>query len=251
MREDTDIPTEAGPPYPIRPEMVDRVFNARETRNRIRNLFSWTIQLDARYEFLTYLIAQRSFDSEDPRPQAVPIAHIREAALDEWREGFSSDSSFWMFEVLLEEMVGLGILRESSDKQYAIRTRNLRMLLGNDEEIERRFTDAKSRMAPPIFDPAQFRNTLGDETPSSLSADQENRLLSGRRAVGLVFGTRLGGLDRMRDSIEHAAKRRDGSPYVVVRWCGSTRWERMQRQGHGRTMPGDLSSLRTCRDFAS
>ena len=214
MREDTDISTEAGPPYPIRPEMVDRVFSARETRNRIRNLFSWTIQLDARYEFLTYLIAQRSFDNEDPRPQAVPIAHIREAALDEWREGFSSDSSFWMFEVLLEEMVGLGILRESSDKRYAIRTRNLRMLLGNDEEIERRFTDAKSRMAPPIFDPAQFRNTLTDETPSSLSADQEHRLLSGRRAVGLVFGTCLGGLDRMRDSIERAAKRRDGSPYV-------------------------------------
>ena len=214
MREATDVPTEAGPPYPIRPEMVDRVFNARETRNRIRNLFSWTIQLDARYEFLTYLIAQRSFDNEDSRPQAVPIAHIREAALDEWREGFSSDSSFWMFEVLLEEMVGLGILRESSDKRYAIRTRNLRMLLGNDEEIERRFADAKGRMAPPIFDPAQFRNTLSNETPSSLSADQENRLLSGRRAVGLVFGTRLGGLDRVRESIEQAARRRDGSPYV-------------------------------------
>ena len=110
MREDTDIRAETGPPYPIRPEMVDSVFNARETRDRIRNLFRWTIQLDARYEFLTYLIAQRSFDNEDARPQAVPIAHIREAALDEWREGFSSDSSFWMFEVLLEEMVGRGSL---------------------------------------------------------------------------------------------------------------------------------------------
>ncbi|MDE0456554.1 MAG: hypothetical protein OXI15_04610 [Chromatiales bacterium] len=214
MREDTDIRASAGPPYPIPPEMVDGVFNARETRNRIRNLFSWTIQLDARYEFLTYLIAQRSFDNEHARPQAMPIADIREAALDEWREGFSSDSSFWMFEVLLEEMVGLGILRESSDRQYAIRTRNLRMLLGNDDEMERRFADAKSRMAPPIFDPAQFRNTLSDGTPSSLSADQENRLLSGRRAVGLVFGTRLAGLDRVCDSIEQAAKRPDDSPYV-------------------------------------
>ena len=99
--------------------MVDRVFNARETRDRIRNLFSWTIQLDPRYEFLTYLIAQKSFDNEDVRPQAMPIAAIREAALSEWREGFASDSSFWTFEVLLEEMVGLGILREAADKQYA------------------------------------------------------------------------------------------------------------------------------------
>ena len=214
MREDPDLRAEAVPPYPIRPEMVDSVFNARETRTRIRDLFSWTIRLDARYEFLTYLIAQRSLDNEDACPQALPIAYIREAALDEWCEGFSSDSSFWMFEILLEEMVGLGILRESSDKQYAIRTRNLRMLLGDNAEIERRFADAKSRMAPPIFDLAQFRNTLSDETPSSLSADQENRLLSGRRAVGLVVGTRLAGLDRVRDSIEQAAKRPDGSPYV-------------------------------------
>ena len=214
MREEIDTLGETGPPYPIRPDMVDSVFNARETRNRIRNLFSWTIQLDPRYEFLTYLIARKSFDNEDARPQAVPIADIREAALEEWREGFSSDSSFWMFEVLLEEMVGLGILRESSDKQYAIRTRNLRMLLGNDDEIERRFADAKGRMAPPVFDPAQFRNTLGDDTPSSLSADQENRLLSGRYAVGLVFGTRLAGLDRVRDSIERAALRLDGNLYL-------------------------------------
>ena len=214
LRDEADTRGEAGPPYPILPDMVDRVFNARETRNRIRNLFSWTIQLDPRYEFLTYLIAQKSFDNEDARPQAMPIADIREAALAEWREGFSSDHSFWMFELLLEEMIGLGVLRETSDKQYTIRTRNLRMLLGSDDEIGRRFADAKSKIAPAIFDPAQFRNTLNDETPSSLSADQENRLLSGRYAVGLIFGTRLAGLDRLRDSLERAGERRDGSLYI-------------------------------------
>ena len=209
LREEANAGGGSGPPFPIQPELVDRVFAARETRNRIRNLFSWTIELDPRYEFLTYLIAQRSFDNEDARPQTVPVAEIRETALKQWREGFSSDPSFWMFEVLLEEMVGLGILRESSDKQYAIRTRNLRMLLGNDEEIERRFTDARSRMAPPIFDPAQYRNTLEDGTPSSFAADQESRLLSGGKAVALVFGTRLAGIDRVYDSIQDVTERWD------------------------------------------
>ena len=214
LREESYALSEAGPPYPIRPDLVDRVFNARETRDRIRNLFSWTIQLDPRYEFLTYLIAQKSFDNEDARPQAMPIAAIRDAALSEWPEGFASDSSFWTFEVLLEEMVGLGILREAADKQYAIRTRNLRMLLGNDDEIERRFTDAKNRIAPPIFDPAQFRSKLSDDTPSSLTAHQQSRLLSGRYAVGLVFGTHLAGLHRVGDSLRRAAEKWDESLFI-------------------------------------
>ena len=207
-----------GPPYSIRPELVDRVFNARETRDRIRNLFDWTIHLDVRYEFLTYLIAKESFDNEDARPQAMPIAAIRDAALSEWPKGFASDSSFWTFEVLLEEMVGLGILREAADKEYAIRTRNLRMLLGNDEEVERRFTDAKDKRGPAIFDPAQFRSKLSDDTPSALTSHQQNRLLSGGRyAVGLVFGTHLAGLDRVGESLERASAKWGESLFVKER----------------------------------
>ncbi|MDE0623435.1 MAG: AAA family ATPase [Bryobacterales bacterium] len=214
LREESYALNAEGPPYPIRPDLVDRVFNARETRDRIRNLFSWTIQLDPRYEFLTYLIAKESFDNEDARPQAMPIAAIRDAALSEWPKGFASDPSFWTFEVLLEEMVGLGILREARDKEYAIRTRNLRMLLGNDEEIERRFTDAKNKPAPAIFDPAQFRNPLSDDTPSSLTSHQQSRLLAGRYAVGLVFGTHLAGLDRVAESLRRASAKWGESLFI-------------------------------------
>ena len=214
LREDCYALNEGGPPYSIYPELVDRVFNARETRDRIRNLFRWTIELDSRYEFLTYLIAKESFDNEDARPQAMRIADIRDAALSEWRKGFASDSSFWTFEVVLEEMVGLGILREVADKKFAIRTRNLRMLLGNDEEIERRFTDAKIKPGPPIFDPAQFRSTLSDDTPSSLTSHQQRRLLSGRYAVGLVFGTHLAGLDRVGESLRQAGAEWEESLFV-------------------------------------
>ena len=142
------------------------------------------------------------------------IADIRDAALSEWRKGFVSDSSFWTFEVVLEEMVGLGILREVADKKFAIRTRNLRMLLGNDEEIERRFTDAKIKPGPPIFDPAQFRSTLSDYTPSSLTSHQQRRLLSGRYAVGLVFGTHLAGLDRVGESLRQAGAEWEESLFV-------------------------------------
>ena len=63
-------------------------------------------------------------------------------------------------------------------------------------------------MAPPTFDPAQFRITLDDETPSSLTADQENRFFYGQRNVLLVFGTRLAGLERVRESLEKVVEER-------------------------------------------
>lgn len=201
-------------PYTVGPEVVDRVFDSKETRGRIRNLFNWTIQLDPRYEFLTYLIAQQSFDNDNSWPRSVPIDEIRTAALREWRQGFDSDPSFWTFQVLLEEMVGLGILREVQGEGFAIRTRNLRMLLGNDDEIKQRFADAKAKTLPPTFDPSQSRRTLKDERISSLSAGLEERLVSNKQWVGLIFGTRLAGLDRIRESFEQLAKREEFSVTV-------------------------------------
>ena len=238
MRETENASDEDGPPFFIRPSIVDRVFNARETRNRVRNLFRWTIQLDPRYEFLAYLIAQRSFDNDDGRPQAMPIADVREAALRDWDVGFARDRSYWMFEILLDEMVGLGILRESSSRTYAIRTRNLRMLLGNDEEIARRLADACQREAPPVFDPSQFRNTLEDQTPSSLSAEQERRLFSGRKGVGLVFGTRMAGVDRVPESIQKASERPGGTLLYEGDWTQPAALPATLRRISRRRRPG-------------
>lgn len=203
-----------GPPWQVPRRMVDYVFDARETRERIRDMFSWTIVLDPRYKFLTYLMARESFYQDSVYPHGVPVGEIRNLALREWPEGFRDDTSYWMFEVLLEEMQGLGIVREtvvSRDGEdilaYAIRSRNLRMLIGNDDEIRRRFEDAKRSLPPARFEAAQFRGDLPDRTPASLTAGQCQRLLSHRKSVGLVFGARLSGLDRVTESLEREAER--------------------------------------------
>lgn len=190
-----------GPPYTIRREDIDRVFDSRETRDRIRDLFRWTIQLDPRYEFLTYLIARESFDNEDIESSSVSIEDIRNISLEDWSQGFDSDKSFWIFEVLLEEMVGLGILREMKDQRFSIRTRNLRMLLGNDDEIKQRYDDAKDRDPLEHPHPSEFRRTINGR-PAPLTAGQENKLLSTEPSVGLIFGSCLAGLDQVRQSLK-------------------------------------------------
>lgn len=195
----------AGPPYTIRREDIDRVFDSRETRDHIRDLFGWTIELDPRYGFLTYLIARESFDNENVESSGVSIADIRNTSLKDWSQGFDSDQSFWIFEVLLEEMVGLGILREVADQRFSIRTRNLRMLLGNDDEIKRRYDDAKDRDPLERPYPSEFRRTINGG-PAPLTAGQENRLLSREPSVGLIFGTCLAGLYQVRQSLEQLCK---------------------------------------------
>lgn len=195
-----------GPPYQISPEVVAEVADSKDTRDRILKLFKLTIELDSKYEFLTYLIAQQSFSDNDTRLKSVHIDDIWEKALQEWPQGFETDYNSEMFEILLDEMVGLGILRKVKNKEFTIRTRNLRMLLGNDDEIKRRLAEAKNRSSPPEFHPRLFRRSFSDGSLSSFTTEDEGWLLDSHVgfSVGIIFGTSLAGLDRVQESLEKA-----------------------------------------------
>ena len=220
-----------GPPYNIPSKTIRHVFDSKETRDRLQNIFSWTIQLDPRYEFLTFLIARQSLKNGDLRERGVSLSEIYEIALSEWRSGFATDSSFLTFEVLLEEMIGLGVLREISwnnsansfdaevgraqDRYFSIRTRSLRVLLGNDAEIERRYEDSKARTIP-TYDRSRFRRTIDDVDIAPLTAWQEELLLFDQFYVGLVFGTELSGVGQVAKALGQAAREMEVAPSPEV-----------------------------------
>ncbi len=194
-----------GPPYKISPEVVAEVADSKDTHDRILKLFKLTIELDSKYEFLTYLIAQQSFSDNNTRLKSVHIDDIWAKVLQEWPQGFETDYNSEMFEILLDEMVGLGILRKVKNKEFTIRTRNLRMLLGNDAEIEQRLANAKNRSSPPKFHPRLFRRSLSDRMLSSLTTEDEGWLLDSQDAgVGIIFGTRLAGINHVQESLAKA-----------------------------------------------
>ena len=226
-----------GPPYVIPSETIRAVFDSKETRDRLRNMFSWTIQLDPRYEFLTFLIARQGLTDDSMRTLGVSLSDIRDVALLEWPEGFSMDNSYLTFEVLLEEMIGLGVLREVfddenpsrldyqqsfhmhklkdgvHDRRFAIRTQSLRVLLGNEAEIERRYEDSKTGIIPK-HEPSRYRRTIDGASLSPLSAAQEELLLFDQPNVWLVFGTELSGLSLVNQSLQEAAREMEGAPSV-------------------------------------
>ena len=226
LRESLILSQTDGPPYLIPSDTIRSVFDLKETRDRLRNIFSWTIQLDPRYEFLTFLIAQQGLIDPDTQTLGVALPDIREIALAEWRQGFVTDSSYKTFEALLEEMIGLGVLREkfsgdgSRDRHFAIRTHSFRVLLGNDAEVRRRYEDSK-RAEVPKSEPASFRRTIGDNKLSVLTAAQEENLLFDQLGVALVFGTALSGIWSIEQSLRQATRELDGAPRLEVVQSGS------------------------------
>lgn len=232
----------SGPPWSISQRVVDRVFHSKETRNRIRSFFLWTVELDARYKFLTYLVAAYSFDGDDQSIslQTLSVEEIRTEALRDWPQGFP-DKSYLTFEVLLEEMVGLGILRESFQKgqlRYGIRSRNLRRLLGDSDEVVGKWHDAAQQDPDPSYHWAEFREVIGvrraashaararsqwhrNEMVSPLTAAQERLLETSHKGVVVVFGTKMAGLDRIAEAVMDLARRIEsrGSARVECEIC--------------------------------
>lgn len=241
----SSIAESSGPPWSISPQVVDRVFHSRETRNRIRDFFLWTIELDSRYEFLTYLIASNSFDHDDHSIslQTLSVEEIRTRALRQSPRCFP-DKSYLTFEVLLEEMVGLGILRESDQKgeiRFGIRSRNLRRLLGDYDEVSNKLHDAALKQSDPRYHWAEFREVIGgqralrhrararaqwsrEEMLSPFTAAQERSLEALAKGVVVVFGTQMAGLDRVAEAVKDLAGRIEsqGKARVECEECSVT-----------------------------
>ena len=229
LREGSFPSKDKGPPYEIPTKAIQHVFDSKETRDKLQAIFSWTIRLDPRYEFLTYLIARQNSRDLNSRTSGVSLSEIREIALAEGPPNvFSKDSSYFAFEILLDEMIGLGVLRETGtsgsveslggrgkslqDPRFSIRTRSLHALLGNEADIDRNYEDSKERNLSTLNDPWAFRRTLGDVEISPLTAGQEWALLLEEFNVGLVFGTKLSGIEDVYRSLCQAAQEVEDAP---------------------------------------
>jgi hypothetical protein len=189
------------PPYVITSRHVEEAYHSQDLRKAIRDRVMWTLQLDQRYEVITYSIAYDSIlDHERGMVNGFSVSEIRAAALTWWPQGFRSDTSEEYFRVLLDEMVGLGILRMVDGDRYALRSPNVISLMGTEEEIEAQLLS--SREAPPDYEPAAFRAALRVANDvsrrSPLTALQESELRSRtKNGVSIIFGCSAAGLEEL------------------------------------------------------
>jgi hypothetical protein len=207
------------PPYLITEEHVEAAYRSEGLRKAIRDRFTWTLQLDQRYELLANVIAYHALVEDGSRGvNGLTGAEARDRACALWADGFAEGPEGDRrplpedaVHALLDEMVGLGVLRKSGGR-YGLRSPNILLLMGSERDIE----DALTRQREPSLDqidPALFRAPLSRDGParpemrSPLTAAQEAELKRPAHGVTLLFGTRATGLGLLREALAQSFSR--------------------------------------------
>jgi hypothetical protein len=187
--------------------MVGKVLDDRTVRDEIKKIFSITLRIDMRYELIAYAVAYLVLNAEvEGRiEEGVTLREIRDAALSWWDRGFAEKARPSLFEDLLDEMEGLGILRRIDNERWSLRSTAVLRLLGNRDEIERVLEQYIGKEAPRGFDPKSHRRSLEfEKITSPLTFSQERELLTGGVPVHVIVGNELADIDAVAPALRSA-----------------------------------------------
>lgn len=191
------------PPCVITSQHVQTVFGI-SVRKRILEKFQLTLDLDQRFELIAYLLAY--YNSIQSGQDWVELREIRAEASVYWPAGFDEMRTDDEFRCLLDEMVGLGILRNlDSTSLYALRNENIVTLLGTQEEILRQLDSAKSWDLALKYESDKFRRLLSEKPRllfSPLTAKQESELKASENRVAVLYGLAASGLSDVPAAME-------------------------------------------------
>ncbi len=200
------FPRTLSPPYILKSQHIEVVYQSQDLRSEIKSRFKLTLQLDTRYEVIAYAIAYECLAGDkDGITTGFRPSWIEEEVMNYWPEGFSRDNSDIPVRSLLEEMVGLGILREvqaeTGETKYTLRSPNVLLLLGTEEEIMELLMYTERKLKKP-YEASAFRPAYrGDEAGSGdksrrnpLTCEQEGKIRAWKNGVSLVCGSEATGL---------------------------------------------------------
>ncbi len=205
-----------GPLYEIGEAVVDETYQSTHLRDMIRQRFHMTLQLDPRYEVVAYAIAHECNLQRTVLSKGLDYREIDNITRYWWPNGFEDVEPYTdLFRSLLDEMVGLGVLRKADDYQYTLRNPNVLPFMGTAEEIEHNLL--RDRELPQQFQSASFRahDPRNSDVPSRspLTYDQEGRLRANSNGVSVVCGLKSSGYDHV---LRFLSQREASDSYVEL-----------------------------------
>jgi hypothetical protein len=196
------------PPYLIQAHHIDEAYQRQELRKAIIDRFKWTLNLDPRYRVIALQIALESLERRQQGMlyEGFEVEWVKTEALSLWPQGFK-DQTYEGFRTLLDEMLGLGVLRKVGHL-YDLRSPNVINLLGTKEEIEEALLDAVEEQPPLVYEAASFRRALPTDhwQRSPLTWQQESDIFAPQNGVAVLFGAPIAGLADVKRFLECAAQ---------------------------------------------
>ena len=191
--------TSGAPLYDIDEVVLDTTYQNTKLREMIRSRFHLTLQLDSRYEVIAYSIAHECVEQEGLLEEGIDHRRIDDAVRGWWPQGFEDIEPYTDgFRSLLDEMVGLGVLRSIDGQEgnrYTLRNPNVLLLMGTNEEIADNLL--RNREPAQEFESEFFRarHPKKSDGPSRcpLTFRQEDVLRAERNGVSVVCGVEAAG----------------------------------------------------------
>jgi predicted nucleic acid-binding Zn-ribbon protein len=197
------------PPYLIQAHHIDEAYQRQELRKAIIDRFKWTLDLDPRYRVIALQIALETLvrRQQGLLYEGFEVNWVKTEALSLWPQGFK-DQTYEAFRTLLDEMIGLGVLRKVGHL-YDLRSPNVINLLGTQNEIEEALLDAAEKQPPLVFyEAASFRSALPTDhwQRSPLTWQQESDIFAPQNGVAVLFGAPIAGISEVKPFLECAAQ---------------------------------------------
>ncbi len=201
-------------PWTIGRDLVDAVLSDRKVANEVRRIFDITLQIDPRYRVVASSIALA------PERDGLTVAEIRAAALEWWPLGFAEGGRHTLFNDLLEEMEGMGVLARTGSGRWRMRSSATMRQIGTREEIEDALLSYIGREPPAAFDPKSHRRALkardGSPATSPMTFAQEREALLGATGIRLVLGPDEARPDLVGRALKEAAASLTGAARIRV-----------------------------------
>lgn len=175
-----------------------------QCREQIKEKFALTLKLDPSYDLITNIIASETINNPEIQIIGIPLDNLVDQLTDIWPEGLDSSNTKMDVHYFLQEMVDLGILRETEFNYYALRTSNIIDLIGTKEQIEENVL--KERELKKEFKPKVSRILFtknGREQRSPFPASIFYMIKDPKSKVLVLKGSKMSGLGHVEEFLKN------------------------------------------------
>lgn len=196
-------------PLEIRRDDIAACFQDAAFRAELVRKFKATLNLDPRYELITYAICWQTDEDRQAGNYGgggYSDVQIRDLARGFWPQGFTGDDSLDAFQALLDEMVGLGVLTALGASRYALRSGRIAAMLGGPEQITARLEEFMDLGPPERRDPLSNHRILPTGERSPFSLRREQAIAASDTNVIVVTGSESLGIEQVHSALASLAE---------------------------------------------